>query len=142
MPCSSTPVVSRMLAALSHSGLLPSSYSRLSAFTLPSYPMTTTIMISGLNHTACTLAFPSFRLPLPGLPVRLATDLSAQLWPDGTFLQFPVPGQALQEEYVMLLFQSQRQSKPYKGIYISASPHDHPLANIIEFHRFYLIPTI
>jgi len=46
--------------------------------------LTTTIPISGLDHTACALVFSSSRRPLPGLPVEFTTGLLARLWPDGT----------------------------------------------------------
>jgi hypothetical protein len=47
------------------------------------YPMTTMSTISGLNHTACSLAPSGFGLPLPGLPADFATDLLAKLWSGG-----------------------------------------------------------
>ena len=40
--------------------------------------------ISGLNHTACSLAPSGFGLPLPGLPADFAIDLLAKLWSSGT----------------------------------------------------------
>jgi hypothetical protein len=42
--------------------------------------MTTMSKISGLNHTACSLAPSGFGLPLPGLPADFATDPLARLW--------------------------------------------------------------
>ena len=60
-------------SSLTHTGLLPSSAFRLSAF-IPiltgTILMSTTIQISGLNNAACTLAPSGFGLPLPGLPRR------------------------------------------------------------------------
>ena len=41
--------------------------------------LSTTIHISRLDHTACTLVPPSFVLPLPGLHVGFPTDLLARL---------------------------------------------------------------
>lgn len=69
MPPSSTPVVSSALA-LAHSGLRSSVSLTASAFPpkTGSYPMSTTIQISRLNHAACTLAPPGFGRLLPGLP--------------------------------------------------------------------------
>ena len=70
------------------------------------YPMTTMSTISGLNHTACSLAPSGFGLPSPGLPADFATDLLARLWSGGIF-----------------------------------TVCDHPLGNIIEFHRSYSNPN-
>ena len=88
MPCSSTPVVSSALA-LAHSGLLPSTQMTASAFPPKKKPAvilcvtlfrwSTIIQISRLYHTACFLAPPGFRLPLPDLPARFATALLARL---------------------------------------------------------------
>ena len=44
-----------------------------------SYPMSTTIQISRLNDTACTLAYPGFGRLLPGLPAGFASGLVASL---------------------------------------------------------------
>lgn len=49
---------------------------------------TTSVSISGLNHAAYLLAVYASQ---PGLPLdhaRLATDLLARLWPDGTFTRW------------------------------------------------------
>jgi hypothetical protein len=46
---------------------------------LKTYPMSTTIQISGLNNAACALAPPGFGLPLLGLPADVTTDLLARL---------------------------------------------------------------
>jgi len=94
MPCSSTPVVTSVLA-LAHSGLLPSAsmtalafppmFRRLSLvtffFTCPrlykfrgSIPKKRGTLSHGLF--SCS---PGFRLPLPGLPARFATALLARL---------------------------------------------------------------
>ena len=40
----------------------------------------------------------------------------------------------------MILFIPQRQSKPYKGVYIMNQSHDHPLGNNIVFHKLSLNP--
>jgi hypothetical protein len=53
------------------SGLLSSSYSTLSTFPISGYPLTTTIMFSGLNNTACILAPPSSIPPLTRTHVGL-----------------------------------------------------------------------
>jgi hypothetical protein len=73
--------------------------------------MTTMCTISGLNHTACSLALSSFGLPLPGLPVDFATGLLATLWSSGILTVWAT------------LWSS--------GILTVC---DHPLGNIIEFH--------
>ena len=81
MPCSSTPVVSSILA-LAHPGLLPSTSMTASAFPpkkTDAFPLSTIIQISGLNHAAYILAPLGFGLPLPDLPARFATDLLARL---------------------------------------------------------------
>ena len=39
--------------------------------------------ISGLGHTACSLAKSGFGLPLPGLPADFTIDLLAKLWSSG-----------------------------------------------------------
>ncbi len=69
---------------ITHPGLLPSSAFKLSAFTpqtCGSYPVSTTIQISGLNNAACTLASSGFpdTSRLPGLPADVTTDLLARL---------------------------------------------------------------
>ncbi len=80
MPCSQTPVVNRTLA-MAHTVLLLSVALDLVSFHLISqaYPMTTTSLFSGLNHTAYTLDPLSFALPLPVLHVSFTTGLPAQL---------------------------------------------------------------
>jgi len=86
MPCSSTPVVTSALA-ISHSGLLPSTSMTASAFPpifrrlslVIFFHLSTIIQISGLNYTACFLAYLGFRLPLPDLPARFTTALLARL---------------------------------------------------------------
>ena len=76
MPRSQTPVVSRPLA-IAQAGLLPSIHWMLSALGPVSrtYPLTTTIHFSELNHAACALASPLLRTPpLSDRPsVRLST---------------------------------------------------------------------
>lgn len=81
MPWSQTPVVSRILA-ITHPGLPPSGHSTPSAF--PSgfpkvYPDDHDYTHFGAQYRACVLAFPGFRLPLPGLPAGSATDLPTRL---------------------------------------------------------------
>ena len=67
MPCAQTPVVSSALA-LSRPGLLPSGHWKPSALLLVttwrSILLSTTILIAGLNHTACLLATPGSVPPL------------------------------------------------------------------------------
>ena len=76
MPRSQTPVVSCRLA-LAPTGLLPSTELISSAFgpLWRTYPLTTTIHFSELDHTACVLASPLLRTPpLDGrTSVRLPT---------------------------------------------------------------------
>jgi hypothetical protein len=86
MPRSQTPVVSCALA-LAHPGLLPSGHWKPSAF--PSVPLkdilvSTTLLISGLNHAACIFVPSSSVRPLLGVHVDVTTDLLARLSSDGT----------------------------------------------------------
>ena len=46
--------------------------------------LSTTIHISGFNHTACILVPSGSVLPLPGLHAEFTTDLLARLWSGGT----------------------------------------------------------
>jgi hypothetical protein len=46
--------------------------------------LSTTILISGLHHAACTLIPSSSILPLLGVHVEFTTDLLARLWSGGT----------------------------------------------------------
>ncbi len=81
MPWSQTPVVSRILA-IAHPGLLLSdTMHRVSFHLKPSeaYPNDHNYTYFGAQYRACILAFPGFRLPLPGLPADSATDLLATL---------------------------------------------------------------
>jgi hypothetical protein len=69
-------------------GLLPSGTCTPSAFILPMVDLSfrpQPLSISGLSHTAYTLAIPSFGLSLRSLPVGFAIGLLAKLWPSGTF---------------------------------------------------------
>ena len=86
MPRSQTPVVSCALA-IAHPGLLPSGHWKPSAF--PSVPLkdilvSTTILISGLNHAACIFVPSSSVRPLLGVHVDVTTDLLARLSSGGT----------------------------------------------------------
>ena len=71
MPRSQTPVVSSSLG-ITGLGLVPSRRCKPSAFPFPcanGYPSwTTTILISGFNPAACTLATPGSTPPLTGTP--------------------------------------------------------------------------
>ena len=88
MPCSKTPVVSpdtRHFA--SQDCCLPNTWTP-SAFVHPWMDLSfwpQPLSISGLSHTAYTLAQPSSRLSLRSLPVGFAIGLPAKLWPSGTF---------------------------------------------------------
>jgi hypothetical protein len=87
LPCSQTPVESVALA-LTRLGLLPSAPCTASAFPRSGPARlslrSTTILISGLHHTAWGLAPSGSVLPSRGLHAEFATELLARLYSGGT----------------------------------------------------------
>jgi len=78
---SQTPVVSQILASITHLGLLPSHRLKRVGFLsqLTDYPNVHDYTYFGAQYTACTLATSGFGLPLPGLPADVTTDPLARL---------------------------------------------------------------
>ena len=135
MPWSQTPVVTWTLA-IAHSGLLPSTKYKASAF-IP-FPgliqLVHNYTFFGAQYRACSLAPLSFGPPLPVLPVSFANELLAKLCSCGTSADRLLKARASSAgRLIVLSVLLIARASPAKR-YISFDMCGHPLGNTIKFH--------